>query len=408
MPEGRGVNKRQKKALYEAKTVMISQPAPTPPKPAGENAVTVRLGRRSYPIRIAPGLLSQVGQAAGLDPSSKIAVVSDKNVAGIYLDRLKKALRGFRVETFVVPPGEKSKSIPRLVELWNGFLAKKFGRDMTVIALGGGMVGDLAGFAAATFMRGVRLIQIPTTLLAMVDSSVGGKTAIDLDGGKNLVGAFHQPAAVFIDPTVLATLPLRQYRAGLGEVVKYAAALDKNLFTRLEKRSEALNGRDPEILTYVITACCRIKSRIVARDEFDTLGLRALLNFGHTFAHAYETADDFDSLLHGEAVTLGVVDALRLAERLREKDPRFAAITPGIIDRQLALIRSLGLIEELGPERHAGRWNLRFLMGSMCRDKKSVAGRVRFVLPTELGKSTVVSQVAPEDVRQVLRRRLAQ
>ena len=161
-------------------------------------------------------------------------------------------------------------------------------------------------------------------------------------------------------------------------------------------------------MTYVITACCRIKSRIVARDEFDTLGLRALLNYGHTFAHAYETADDFDSLLHGEAVTLGVVDALRLAERLREKDPRFAAITPGIIDRQLALIRSLGLIEELGPERHAGRWNLRFLMGSMCRDKKSVAGRVRFVLPTELGKSTVVSQVTPEDVRQVLRRRLAQ
>ena len=373
--------------------------------PRGET-VTVRLGKRSYPIQIAPGLLERIAKDARLDPTSKIAIVSDQNVADIFLNRVKNSLRGFNVETFVVPPGEKSKSIHCLIELWNGFLAKKFGRDMTVIALGGGMVGDLAGFAAATFMRGVRLIQIPTTLLAMVDSSIGGKTAIDLDGGKNLVGAFHQPSAVFIDPTVLTTLPPRQYHAGLGEVVKYAASLDKKLFTLLEKRSEALDQRDPEVLTRVVTTCCRIKSRIVTQDEFDTLGLRAILNYGHTFAHAYETADDFVSLLHGEAVALGVIDALRLAERMGKNDARFAAVTPELIDRHIALIHALNLIEELGPRQQSDRWNTRFLTESMRMDKKSVAGQARFVLPTELGKAIVVDAVDPEDIRQVLRLRL--
>lgn len=379
----------------------------------GKATVRVALGRRSYWIRIWPKLLDGGADARfGLSSAKRLGIVTDENVEPLYADRFCRAFASgsTEIELFVLPAGERSKSAEMLGVLWDGFLAGRLGRDSAVVALGGGVVGDLAGFAAATYMRGIRFFQVPTTLLAMVDSSVGGKTAIDLAGGKNSVGAFHQPSGVLIDPETLSTLSEREYRAGLGEVVKYAVSLDRTFFDFLEANTDAIARREESILTELIAHCCRMKGAIVRADEKETNGVRALLNYGHTFAHAYETAAGFDGLLHGEAVALGLMDAVRLAARLARTDRRFEKIDSTQIRRQEKLLRRLGLaqcLSQIVPVRkNSARWRPEALLDAMRRDKKTADSRLRLVLPTDLGKSNLFDSIPEKPILDILARQI--
>jgi 3-dehydroquinate synthase len=296
---------------------------------------------------------------------------------------------GVRCDRLVVPAGEPSKSAQQLNELWNQMLSVGTDRKSVVVALGGGVVGDLAGFAAASFGRGLALMQIPTTLLAQVDSSVGGKVGINLPAAKNMVGAFWQPCGVLIDTAVLDSLPLREYRAGLAEVVKYGVILDADFFTYLENHIEPLNRRDAATLQQVIRRCCQLKADVVQSDEREETGRRAVLNYGHTFCHALEAVTGYRQLLHGEAVSIGMLCASRLAQMLGRVDP-------SLTDRQRDLLQALGLpldVPQVEPER---------ILAAMARDKKVEHGRLRFVLPTRLGHVELVSDVDPELVRQAL------
>ena len=270
----------------------------------GMHELTVRLGERSYPIRITAGLLS-AGNGLADSCTGALLLVTDDHVGRLYADTVKTAIARPDCPVWQMPAGEQEKNLARFSELLDAMAAHRLTRDSTVLALGGGVIGDLAGFAAACYMRGIAFIQIPTSLLAMVDSSVGGKTAVDLTAGKNLAGAFHQPKAVWIDTEVLQTLPEREFRAGLAEVVKYAALGDGDFFSWLEQHAEALMDKEPEALAYAISHCCAQKAGIVARDETEQ-GERALLNFGHTFGHALEVLLDYSQLVHGEAVAIGM------------------------------------------------------------------------------------------------------
>jgi 3-dehydroquinate synthase len=262
-------------------------------------------------------------------------------------------------------------------------------RQSVVIAVGGGVVGDLAGFVAATFARGLAFFQVPTTLLAQVDSSVGGKTGINLPGAKNMVGAFWQPAGVLIDVQTLATLPDREFRAGLAEVVKYGVILDSEFFAYLEQHADEINRRDQTALMHIVARSCRLKADVVEADERETTGLRSVLNYGHTFCHALEAATGYETLLHGEAVAIGMHCAARLAERLGRVDETFVA-------RQHALLTAFGLPVAV-PDVEASE-----LVRFMRRDKKAVAGHLRFVLPTRIGHVELVDGVKADDVRKVL------
>jgi 3-dehydroquinate synthase len=298
---------------------------------------------------------------------------------------------GMTVDMIIIEPGEESKSIASAECLWERMLEIGTDRQSVVMAVGGGVVGDLAGFVAATFARGLRFFQVPTTLLAQVDSSVGGKVGINLAGGKNMVGAFHQPLGVLIDTQTLDTLDDAQYLAGLGEVVKYGVSLDASLFELLEANVELLQQRDHGLLTDIITWCCRIKADIVVQDERETTGLRAKLNYGHTFAHAYETLAGYGTLLHGTAVAIGLVDAAKLARELGRVDDNF-------VNRQIELNQQLGLpirFDGIDPEQ---------VIDLMLRDKKAVRGTLRFVLPSEIGQCELVGDIATGVVKQVLSR----
>jgi len=353
--------------------------------------VQVHLGARSYSIDIERGALSHVGRVLkSLKAGSLVAVVTDSNVGPLYADAVTAALEaaGFTSRVFTVAAGERSKSVPALKELWNGFVALDMDRDSTVVALGGGVVGDLAGFAAATYMRGIRCVQIPTTLLACVDSSIGGKTAIDLDSGKNLVGAFHQPAAVLIDPAVLDTLPKRELRAGLSEVIKCGLILDDAFFAWLETDIDKLLALDPDATVRAIRRCCELKAQVVALDERES-DRRAVLNYGHTVGHAIETVKRYEELLHGEAVAVGMVVAGRVAEKLK-------LVSSDVTSRQIALLQRAGLPTTIeGPDASD-------LLAVMRHDKKSRGGKLTMVLPVRIGQVKLVKDVDPEVVRQAL------
>lgn len=353
-------------------------------------SLEVELGSRRYPIYIGPGLLDDATRLAALAPGRHLLIVSDAHVAPHYLARVQAAFASKQVAVKVLPPGEQEKTLARFGELMTALAALGANRDATLVALGGGVVGDLTGFAAACWMRGVRFVQLPTTLLAMVDSSVGGKTAVDLPEGKNLVGAFHQPAAVIADTATLATLPERELRAGLAEVIKYGALGDAVFFDWVQANAAALLAREADALTHAIARSCAMKAGIVARDETET-GERMLLNLGHSFGHAIEAEQGFGGLVHGEAVAVGMVLAARLSASLG-----LAPTTD--VERLVAALRALELPTTLPPGLDADA-----LLARMRLDKKNLSGTLRLILWHGIGQAFVAEGVDETAVRQVLR-----
>ena len=354
--------------------------------------VRVDLAERGYDIRIGAGNLDQVGEfLTEQGRVSHAVVITDENVELPHAACVAESLAALElgVELLIVPPGEPTKSIDSAAALWEKMLELGADRRTVVVAAGGGVVGDLAGFVAATYARGVRFFQVPTTLLAQVDSSVGGKVGVNLPGAKNMVGAFLQPIGVLIDTATLGTLQGRQYRAGLGEVVKYGVILDAELFDYLEDHVDGLLGRDHDVLAHVIAWCCRLKADVVRQDEREQSGLRAVLNYGHTFGHALEALSGYGELLHGEAVSIGMICASRLAERLGRVDAQFTA-------RQRQLLSALDLPVDLPDLDHEQ------MMATMTHDKKVEHGRLRFVLPSRMGRVELVADFDPADVQAAL------
>jgi len=349
--------------------------------------IDVALGERRYPIRIGAGLLDE-GSWRGALRGRHALVVTDDRVAPLYLARVERALGALTHDSIVLPAGEASKTLEHTARVLDALAGLGASRDAAVIALGGGVVGDLAGFAAATWMRGVDFVQLPTTLLAMVDSSVGGKTGVNIAAGKNLVGAFHQPRAVFIDTTTLATLPGREYAAGLAEVVKYGAIGDADFFAWLEANADALEARDGDALAEAIGFSCRYKAGVVARDEREQ-GERALLNFGHTFGHALEAERGYGDLLHGEAVAIGMVLAAKLSAALGRAPAEDA-------DRLARLLSRFGL--PVAPPRA----DADALLARMRLDKKNVSGRLRLILWRGIGKAEIAPDIDEAPVRRLL------
>jgi 3-dehydroquinate synthase len=353
-------------------------------------SLDVQLAQRSYPIYIGPALLADADRWLPLLSGRQALIITDDNVAPLYLQRVRTALQGIDHACLVLPPGEDEKTLARFAEAIDALARLRANRDATVIALGGGVVGDLAGFAAACWMRGIAFVQMPTTLLAMVDSSVGGKTAVDLPQGKNLVGAFHQPRAVIADTDTLASLPERELRAGFAEVIKYGAIFDAGFLDWLEQQAEALLARDPEALAEAILRCCHYKAGVVARDETEQ-GERALLNFGHTFGHALETAAGYDGYRHGEAVALGMRVAARLSANLG-RAPRADA------ERLERLLARFGL-----PLQIPSKFAPEYLLELMRLDKKTLSGRLRLILWQRAGAAEIVSGVAEAAILQALK-----
>jgi 3-dehydroquinate synthase len=352
--------------------------------------VEVALGARRYEIVIGPGLLREGARLAGLVHGRHALLVSNATVAGLYAAPLRAALARKTYAEHLMPDGEAHKTLDEAARVFAALAQLKASRDATVLALGGGVVGDLSGFAAACWMRGVPYVQLPTTLLAMVDSAVGGKTAVNLPQGKNLIGAFHQPRAVLADTECLSTLPVREYNAGLAEVAKYGAIGDAAFLDWLAAHAQALQARAPAALTQAISTSCRHKAAIVARDEHEH-GERALLNFGHTFAHALETCAGYGALLHGEAVAIGMVCAARLSVRLGMAP---AADTAAL---QLLLER-LGLPTTVPPALAPA-----VLLDAMRLDKKNTSGALRLILWRGPGLAEVCADVPSADVEASLR-----
>ena len=351
-------------------------------------SLSVALGSRSYPIHIGAGLLSSPELYAPHLAGGSAAIVTNQVVGPLYLNAVRKALQGARVVEIVVPDGEQTKSWEMLNRVFDAMLAARLGRDTLIVALGGGVIGDLAGFAAAIYQRGVAFVQVPTTLLAQVDSSVGGKTAINHPAGKNMIGAFHQPRAVISDVATLDTLPERELRAGLAEVIKHGLALDARFFDWLEGNIDKLLKKDREALVHAVRRSCELKARIVAEDEKES-GVRALLNFGHTFGHAIETGTGYGTWLHGEAVAAGMVMAAELSSlmgHLKKTD----------VGRVRALLKRAGLPvtgPALAPER---------LVGLMALDKKAAKGRTRFVVLEAIGRAALAADVDDAQVRRAV------
>jgi 3-dehydroquinate synthase len=350
-------------------------------------SLSVALGSRSYPIHIGAGIVDQRDLYAPHVRGS-VAIVTNNVVAPHYLQHVRKAVGDARVAEVIVEDGEQAKNWPTLDRVFDAFLAARIGRDSLVLALGGGVIGDLAGFAAATYQRGIPFIQVPTTLLAQVDSSVGGKTAINHARGKNMIGAFHQPCAVIADIATLDTLPDRELRSGLAEVIKHGVALDAPFFEWLERHIDALLARERTALAYAVRRSCELKAAIVAEDERES-GVRALLNLGHTFGHAIETATGFGPWLHGEAVAAGMIMAARLSARVGMLEQREA-------ERIHALIARAGLPTR-PPKLPPERWR-----DLMALDKKSAGGRVRFVLIEGMGRAKLEAGVDERLVEETI------
>lgn len=342
-----------------------------------DNTINIDLGERSYPIIIGQGTTG--GKALDqLINQRNVLIVSNETVAPLYLDQIVKGLGNRLVETVILPDGEAYKNLDVLNRVFDGMLEAGFGRDCCVVALGGGVVGDMAGFAAAAYQRGVALVQLPTSLLAQVDSSVGGKTGVNHALGKNMIGAFHQPQAVLIDTNVLATLPQRELSAGLAEVIKYGFIRDAEFFEWLELHMDDLLARDAEALAFAIRRSCEIKAEIVAADEREH-GVRALLNFGHTFGHAIENLQGYGNWLHGEAVAAGMCMALDMSVRMEWID-------------QQAKQRGISLIERAQlPIRPPSRLTTAEILALMARDKKVMDGQVRLILLQDIGQATITT-----------------
>lgn len=355
--------------------------------------VRVNLGPRSYDIALTTGDLAGVGPFVRerLPKATLALVVSDANTQRLGRG-VEAALNaaGLHTRIAIIPAGEESKSLAQVSRLYDALYELIADRSTVVVAVGGGVVGDLAGFAAATYNRGLPLVMVPTTLLAMVDSSVGGKTGINHPKGKNLIGAFHQPAGVWIDTAYLDTLPEREFLSGLAEVVKYGVILDAQFFASLEQDAAAIRARESRVLVPAIARCCRLKADVVEKDEREETGLRAVLNYGHTFAHAFETVGGYGCWLHGEAVAAGMMCASQLAER-------HGLIGPELTTRQRQLLRALSL--PLAPLRE---WTTDDMLAVMRRDKKAIGGRLRFILPTRLGEVRLIDDVPEQLVREVL------
>jgi 3-dehydroquinate synthase len=371
------------------------------PRDAPEIRVPVPLGPRAYVVRVTSGQPRGAGRFAreALDANwagkgcRSALLISDRNLAAFPYVRTAEASlaeAGIGCQTVVLPPGEATKSLESATLLYDRLIAMKADRHTAVVALGGGVIGDLAGFVAATYARGLPLLMIPTSLLAQVDSSVGGKVGVNHPLAKNIIGAFHQPAGVWIDTALLSTLPLRELRCGLAEVVKYGMILDASFFAELESRAQALLDRQPDVLRAIVAHCCRLKADVVSQDEREETGLRAVLNFGHTVAHAIESVAGYSGRFqHGEAVAAGMVAECRLAERL-------GWIGPSITERLILLLRRLGLptvMSEMDPGK---------LLEAMGLDKKNQYGAVRFVLPRRIGQVELTDQPSPEQQREVL------
>ncbi len=350
--------------------------------------LTVGLGERSYPILIGAQLLRSTQQISARIPGRDLLLVSNAIVAPLYLARLKHSLGERRCVEVILPDGEQYKTLEYASRVLDVMVANRLGRDATVVALGGGVVGDLAGFVAACYQRGVAYVQVPTTLLAQVDSSIGGKTAVNHAGGKNLIGAFHQPVAVISDTELLSSLPARELRAGLAEVIKYALIRDAAFFDWLEAHIGQLLEREHGALEHAIYRSCQIKAQIVARDEREQ-GERALLNLGHTFGHAIEAATGYVEWLHGEAVGVGLVLAADLSRRMGQ-------LEPAVFDRLVALLQRAGLpvdARPIGAER---------ALDFMRIDKKVKAGRVRLVLLKGLGAAELSADYSDNALRETL------
>lgn len=346
---------------------------------------TVQLGDRSYPIHIASGLLGQAQVFDVLGDRPRL-LLTDENLARLHLPRLQATLGLADDQCLIIPPGELQKSWDQAERLFDALLARRFSRDGVLLTLGGGVIGDLGGFVAALYQRGIDFLQIPTTLLAQVDSSVGGKTAVNHPRGKNMIGAFHQPIAVVADLDTLKTLPPRELRAGIAEVIKYGLLGDAQFFAWLETHMDALLRLDPEITAQTIAHCCEMKARIVAEDEREAVGssVRALLNLGHTFGHAIETFTGYTQWLHGEAVATGMVMAADFSARL-------GWISPEIAQRARDLIARAGL--PVTPPPGMTVEGFKDLMG---HDKKVAKGQLRLVLMRDLGKAVLTADFDPD------------
>jgi 3-dehydroquinate synthase len=353
--------------------------------------ISVNLGARSYRIVVGTGALATVGaELARLRVGRKAVLVSDPTITRLHGEPVARSITaaGFDVIRLAVPEGEPAKQLETARDLWDRLLEEGCDRSATVVALGGGAVGDVAGFVAATYMRGMNFVQVPTTLLAQVDASIGGKTAIDHPRAKNLIGAFYQPRLVLVDPAVLTTLPDREFRSGLAEVIKHGIVLDAAYFRDLEDSVPALLARDLPTLERVVAGSCRLKAQVVERDEQEA-ELRWVLNYGHTIGHALEAATKFSRWAHGEAVALGIAAESRLAERL-------GLAAPTTRDRQVRLLRAVGLpVADLGAEPAA-------VIEALSRDKKARDGRVPFVLAPEIGRFQLVFDVPPADILATL------
>ncbi|WP_459555717.1 3-dehydroquinate synthase family protein [Lacunimicrobium album] len=365
-------------------------------------SLNVSLGDRSYHIHITtdgidalPGLISDwlTTRLYWHQSSPKGLIITDDNVSDHAL-RVQSVLAADKWSTTILtlPAGEQTKSLAHLASIYTQLTQMHVDRKTMIFAVGGGVIGDLAGFAAATYARGLPFVQIPTTLLSNVDSSVGGKTGINLPEGKNLVGAFHQPLGVFIDTSFMETLPDREFRSGLAEIVKYGVIMDAKFFAYLEHNIDAINRRDAAVIREMIQRSCQCKAEVVEQDEFERSGLRAILNYGHTFAHAYEALCGYGLLLHGEAVAIGMLDASRLAEKLKR-------IPADVTKRQRDLLTAIGLPTILPSN---GRPDPQKMIDVMRLDKKSVAGKLRFILPTKLGHVELVKDIPEQLVVETL------
>jgi len=342
---------------------------------------------RSYAIHVGSGILGQLGSRLAAAGSRRAVVIADAAVVEPHAAAVVAGLEqaDLAADLLTVPSGEASKSLAEAGRLWEALARLGIDRQTVVVAVGGGVVGDLAGFVAAGFARGIPCWQVPTTLVAQVDSAIGGKTGINLAAGKNLVGAFWQPQGVLADIDTLATLPEREFTSGLAEVVKYGMILDAEFFTWLEENTAAIVAREPAAIGRIVHRSAELKAFVVERDEREQTGLRACLNYGHTFAHAFETATGYGTLLHGEAVSLGMVAAARLACAL-------SRIDESVADRQHRLLERLGL--PVVTDRLTGVSD-ETLLAIMARDKKTLHGQLRFVLPDRIGHVELVAGIAP-------------
>jgi 3-dehydroquinate synthase len=340
-----------------------------------EQIVPVTLGARSYDIVIHPGLLATVGdRLSTLTTSPKIGVVTDRNVASRYLHGTLRSLckAGYDPTPIILPPGERTKTLETIAKILDALIKHKFERQSLLLALGGGVIGDVTGFAAAIYQRGIPFVQVPTTLVAQVDSSVGGKTGVDHRLGKNLIGAFYQPRAVFIDPLTLRTLPRREWIAGLAEVIKYGIIADEEFFAFLEREIPSLLKLDQEPVIHAITRSCEIKAQVVATDERES-DRRRILNYGHTIGHALESLAGYRGLIHGEAVGIGLVGEAELACDM-------GLCGPEVVERIRSLVQRAGLSDQISRVSFPSLW------GAMQHDKKVVGGRVIGVWPVRIGE----------------------